>query len=132
MVGECVDIRLLDPAECVRVINEHRDLIVGVKVRVGRVASGANGVAPLDMAVEVAEETGLPVMAHLDHPPIVPLRGPQTNRPESRRTGSRADPRGRRPTGEPTHPGATHPGADRLRWSADRAAHSRGVETEGR
>jgi dihydroorotase len=64
-----VDIRLLDPAECVRVINEHRDLIVGVKVRVGRVASGANGVAPLDMAVEVAEETGLPVMAHLDHPP---------------------------------------------------------------
>lgn len=24
MVGECVDIRLLDPAECVRVINEHR------------------------------------------------------------------------------------------------------------
>ncbi len=69
MVGECVDIRLLDPTECVRVINEHRDLIVGVKVRVGRVASGANGVAPLDMAVEVAEETGLPVMAHLDHPP---------------------------------------------------------------
>jgi dihydroorotase len=69
MVGECVDIRLLDPAECVRVINENPDLIVGVKVRVGRVASGANGVAPLDMAVEVAEETGLPVMAHLDHPP---------------------------------------------------------------
>jgi dihydroorotase len=64
-----VDIRLLDPTECVRVISEHRDLIVGVKVRVGRVASGANGVAPLDMAVEVAEETGLPVMAHLDHPP---------------------------------------------------------------
>ena len=69
MVGECADIRLLDPTECVRVINEHRDLIVGVKVRVGRVASGANGVAPLDMAIEVAEETGLPVMAHLDHPP---------------------------------------------------------------
>src|SRR6187397_1066789 len=69
MVGECVDIRLLDPTECVRVINENRDLLVGVKVRVGRVASGANGVAPLDMAVEVAEETGLPVMAHLDHPP---------------------------------------------------------------
>ncbi len=69
MVGECVDIRLLDPRECVRVINGHRDLIVGVKVRVGRVASGANGIGPLDMAVEVAEETGLPVMAHLDHPP---------------------------------------------------------------
>src|SRR6476646_9991688 len=28
MVGECVDIRLLDPPEYVSVINEHRDLIV--------------------------------------------------------------------------------------------------------
>jgi dihydroorotase len=26
-------------------------------------------VAPLDIALEVAEETGLPVMAHLDNPP---------------------------------------------------------------
>jgi dihydroorotase len=69
MVGECTDIRLLDAKECVRVVNEHRDLIVGVKVRVGRIASGANGVAPLDMAIEVAEEVGLPVMAHIDNPP---------------------------------------------------------------
>jgi dihydroorotase len=69
MVGECVDMRLLDLKECVRVIEENRDLIVGVKVRVGRNASGMNGVAPLDMAVAVAEETGLPVMAHLDDPP---------------------------------------------------------------
>ena len=69
MVGECVDMRLIDLKECVRVANAHRDLIVGIKVRVGRIASGPNGVAPLDMAVEVAEETGLPVMAHLDNPP---------------------------------------------------------------
>ncbi|HYU13109.1 MAG TPA: amidohydrolase/deacetylase family metallohydrolase [Stellaceae bacterium] len=69
MVGEAADLRLIDPRECVRVINAHRDLIVGVKVRVGRGAGGASGVAPLDMALEVAEEVGLPVMAHLDHPP---------------------------------------------------------------
>ena len=69
MVGECVDMRLLDLKECVRVIEEHRDLIVGVKVRVGRNAGGMNGAAPLDMAVAVAAETGLPVMAHLDDPP---------------------------------------------------------------
>jgi dihydroorotase len=36
---------------------------------VGRNAGGASGVAPLDIALEVAEETGLPVMAHLDNPP---------------------------------------------------------------
>ncbi|HEY4471400.1 MAG TPA: amidohydrolase/deacetylase family metallohydrolase, partial [Stellaceae bacterium] len=69
MVGEAADLRLIDPRECVRVINAHRDLIVGVKVRVGRGAGGASGIAPLEMALEVAEEVGLPVMAHLDHPP---------------------------------------------------------------
>ena len=69
MVGECADLRLLDLRECVRVINANRDLIAGVKVRVGRNAGGASGVAPLDMALEVAGETGLPVMAHLDNPP---------------------------------------------------------------
>jgi len=68
-VGECADLRLLDPRECVRVITANRDLIAGVKVRVGRNAGGASGVAPLDIAREVAEETGLPVMAHLDNPP---------------------------------------------------------------
>ena len=69
MVGECADLRLLDPRECVRVINANRELIAGVKVRVGRNAGGASGVAPLDIALEVAAETGLPVMAHLDNPP---------------------------------------------------------------
>ncbi|HVH80718.1 MAG TPA: amidohydrolase family protein, partial [Stellaceae bacterium] len=69
MVGECADLRLLDLRDCVRVINANRDLIVGVKVRVGRTAGGSSGIAPLDMALEVAEEVGLPVMAHLDHPP---------------------------------------------------------------
>lgn len=69
MVGECADIRLLDLRECRRVAEENRDLVVGIKVRVGRHAGGDSGIAPLDMALEVAEETGLPVMAHLDYPP---------------------------------------------------------------
>jgi dihydroorotase len=69
MVGEAADLRLIDPRECMRVINANRDLIVGVKVRVGKNAGGASGVAPLDIALDVAEEVGLPVMAHLDNPP---------------------------------------------------------------
>ncbi|MEO8302967.1 MAG: amidohydrolase/deacetylase family metallohydrolase [Betaproteobacteria bacterium] len=69
MVGEASDLRLLDLNECVRVARENPDLIVGIKVRVGRGAGGSSGVAPLDMALEVAEELGLPVMAHIDHPP---------------------------------------------------------------
>jgi dihydroorotase len=69
MVGECADLRLLDPRECARVINANRDLIAGVEVRVGRNAGDASGAAPLDISLEVAEETGLPVMANLDNPP---------------------------------------------------------------
>ena len=69
MVGECANLRLLNARECVRVAREHLDLIVGVKVRVGLGAGGRSGIAPLDIALEVAEELGLPVMAHLDNPP---------------------------------------------------------------
>src|SRR6266478_791128 len=69
MIGECADLRLLDLRECLRVAEQNRDLVLGVKVRVGLDASGSSGVAPLDMAIEVAETLGLPVMAHLDFPP---------------------------------------------------------------
>jgi dihydroorotase len=51
------------------VADANRDCIVGIKVRVGRHASGDQGVAPLDIALQVAEETGLPLMAHIDEPP---------------------------------------------------------------
>jgi dihydroorotase len=69
MVGECGDFRLLHPEVCLDVANEHSDLIVGIKVRVGMAASDGRGVAPLDLALEVADEAGLPVMCHLDNPP---------------------------------------------------------------
>jgi dihydroorotase len=69
MVGECGDLRLLNPHECLRVAEENLDLIVGIKARVGTRASGDSGVAPLQLAVEVASELGLPVMAHIDSPP---------------------------------------------------------------
>ena len=74
MVGEASDLRLLDLHECVRVARENQDLIVGIKVRVGRGAGGSSGIAPLDMALEVAEELDLPLMAHIDHPAMAPAR----------------------------------------------------------
>ena len=69
MVGECSDVRLLDARACLEVAEQHRDLIVGIKVRVGRNTSEGYGVFPLELAVEVAEELALPVMAHIDFPP---------------------------------------------------------------
>ena len=69
MVGESADLRLLDPREAVRVARENKDLVLGIKVRVGKSASGDSGVMPLDIALDVADEVGLPIMAHLDAPP---------------------------------------------------------------
>ena len=36
MIGESADMRLLDPREAVRVALEHKDLVLGIKVRVGK------------------------------------------------------------------------------------------------
>jgi dihydroorotase len=69
MVGESEDVRMLHPRACLHVANLNKDLLVGIKVRVGARASGVMGYAPLDIAIEVAEEADLPVMCHLDWPP---------------------------------------------------------------
>ena len=69
MVGESEEIRLMAPIDAVEVANANRDIIVGIKVRVGARASGRSGTVPLDIALEVADEVGVPVMAHIDEPP---------------------------------------------------------------
>jgi dihydroorotase len=69
MVGESEEIRLMAPIDAMEVANANRDLIVGIKVRVGARASGRSGTVPLDIALQVANEVGTPVMAHIDDPP---------------------------------------------------------------
>ncbi len=69
MVGECLDLRLLSARDCVHAAREHADLVCGIKVRIGDGTSGVNGIGPLEMAIEVAEEVGLPVMCHIGAPP---------------------------------------------------------------
>jgi dihydroorotase len=69
LVGESEQLRLMAPLDAVEVANANRDVIVGIKVRVGLHASGTSGIVPLEMALEVANEVGLPLMAHIDHPP---------------------------------------------------------------
>lgn len=69
MVGESHDIRLMAARDAVEVAQANQDLIIGIKVRIGRVASGPSGIAPLDVALQVADEAGLPLMVHIDEPP---------------------------------------------------------------
>ena len=51
---------------CVRMIEEHRDLILGVKVRLSRgsIVSERAGMIPLHRAREAADAAGLPIMVH--------------------------------------------------------------------
>ena len=53
----------MDPVDAVEVANANRDVIVGIKVRVGRTRRARSGTVPLDIALEVAEEAGMPLMA---------------------------------------------------------------------
>ncbi len=69
MIGESQDIRLMAARDALAVARDNRDSIIGIKVRVGRRASGANGINPLNIALDVADAAGLPVMCHIDEPP---------------------------------------------------------------
>ncbi len=69
MVGESEELRLMDPETAVEVATANRDLIVGIKVRLGRWASGIHGMVPFEYALQVAEEAGMPMMVHIDDPP---------------------------------------------------------------
>ncbi|CAN1561825.1 COG3964 Predicted amidohydrolase [Rhabdaerophilaceae bacterium] len=69
MVGESTDIRMMNPIDCAEVADKNRDLIVGIKVRVGLNSSGTSGTTPLNIALQVADEVGMPLMCHIDHPP---------------------------------------------------------------
>ncbi|MEQ1523869.1 MAG: amidohydrolase/deacetylase family metallohydrolase, partial [Aestuariivirga sp.] len=69
MVGESEELRLMDPETAVEVATANRDLIVGIKVRLGRWASGIHGIVPFEYALQVAEEAGMPMMVHIDDPP---------------------------------------------------------------
>ncbi|MDQ4135279.1 MAG: amidohydrolase/deacetylase family metallohydrolase [Pseudomonadota bacterium] len=69
MVGESGDLRLMAPLDAVEVAQANRDTLAGIKVRVGMNASGNSGLVPLQIARQVADEVGMPMMVHIDVPP---------------------------------------------------------------
>lgn len=69
MVGESHDMRLMAAREALAVARANPDVIIGIKVRVGRNASGPSGIQPLDVALDLADRAGLPLMCHIDEPP---------------------------------------------------------------
>jgi dihydroorotase len=68
-VPEFNDLRFADVAFAVETIEAHRDLIVGVKLRLGRGIVRDNADHPIWLAREVADHVGLPIMVHIGEPP---------------------------------------------------------------
>ena len=68
-VGESGDQRLLSAPAALEVALANRDVLGGLKVRVGRNAGGTSGIVPLDIARQVADAAGMMLMVHIDEPP---------------------------------------------------------------
>jgi dihydroorotase len=63
--GECLELDNCDVDLAAATIAAHRDLLVGVKVRMDAATVGRHGLEPLRRALKVAEACGLPVMMHI-------------------------------------------------------------------
>jgi len=64
LLGELEDLRYARPKETARVIQDHQDVVLGVKIREGSM-SGNHGLEALDLALKAAQETQLPLMVHI-------------------------------------------------------------------
>ncbi|MCC7352378.1 MAG: amidohydrolase/deacetylase family metallohydrolase [Anaerolineae bacterium] len=69
LVGELEDLRYADADRAVAVAKEHRDRIVGIKVRLSRAFVGENGLEPLRRARAAADRLELPLMVHVGNTP---------------------------------------------------------------
>jgi dihydroorotase len=65
-IGELDDLKWASVPRALETIEKHRDVILGVKVRltVGQCVSEATGLTPLFRAREAADAAGLPIMVH--------------------------------------------------------------------
>lgn len=66
---ELTNIELADVALFEMVANRHRDILCGVKVRMGTTTVGSNGAEPVRRAVQAAERCDMPIMVHIAHAP---------------------------------------------------------------
>jgi dihydroorotase len=81
LVGELEDIRWASPGQAIACARENPDLIVGIKVRLGRQMAGNDPAPALRLAREAADALGLPLMVHVIdmRPPLewlLPYLGP--------------------------------------------------------
>jgi dihydroorotase len=65
LVGELEDIRWASPEQAIARAREHRDVIVGIKVRLGYQMVGGDPAPAFRLARQAADALGLPLMVHV-------------------------------------------------------------------
>lgn len=70
--GELLDLRYANPKVAAKMIERHRDVILGVKIRLTRNIAGDHDLAALRLAREAADAVRLPLMVHIGdtHSPL--------------------------------------------------------------
>ncbi len=68
-IGEHCLLDYADPDLAAGVAREHRDTILGIKVRIQKEVVGAHGLEPLRRGIRAAQAAGLPVIVHVNNPP---------------------------------------------------------------
>ncbi|MBS1829719.1 MAG: amidohydrolase/deacetylase family metallohydrolase [Acidobacteria bacterium] len=70
--GELLDLRYANPKLAIRTIEQNRDVILGVKIRLTKNIAGENDLRALALAQEAAQAVNLPLMVHIGgtHSPV--------------------------------------------------------------
>ena len=63
--GELLDLRYANPKLAIRTIEQNRDVILGVKIRLTENIAGENDLKALHLAREAADAVKLPLMVHI-------------------------------------------------------------------
>jgi dihydroorotase len=69
-IGEHCYLDYTDPDLAAGVARDHRDVVVGVKVRIQREVVAQHGLEPLRRGLRAAEGAGVPVIVHVNNPPV--------------------------------------------------------------
>ena len=70
--GELLNLGYANPKLAIRTVEQNRDVILGIKVRLSRPIAGENDLQALKLAKEAAAAVGLPLMVHIGdtHTPL--------------------------------------------------------------
>jgi dihydroorotase len=69
-IGEHCYLEYSDPDLAAGAVRDHRDVAIGVKVRIQAEVVAQHGLEPLRRGLRAAEAAGVPVIVHINNPPV--------------------------------------------------------------